>query len=100
MLSCRNCVKHQAFGTLALNALGVWWSYLGLLVTPAVILQNILELLIPRSTRRLEMCLRILGMDPEALRINARGLSGEQQMLCDAAIAAIKGAIVSDSSIA
>lgn len=42
-LGCKDCLKNELMGSLSINLLSGWWSVLGLICTPFVILFNFLE---------------------------------------------------------
>jgi len=99
LAGCAQCVRRQIVKHMLLNAIAGWWSFYGILQTPFVLLQNAFEMILPTSCKVMEAFLRSCGIDPSAVRVNALGLSGDQQDLLDASLAAMKWAIVADGVI-
>ena len=99
LVGCSSCTRKQALREAAINLVGGWWSIPWGLGTPVVLIQNILEVVLPSSPSLLEHVLRSMGVDPEDVKVGPRGFTGEQQRMLDAAYTVLGRAILSDGRV-
>jgi DnaJ-domain-containing protein 1 len=99
VVGCTRCVRSKVGTEFLSNLLLGWWGLPWGLATPFVVLQNLIEMLLPASDAMLEEALRCTGIDPDDIRVDARGFSGEQRRMLDAAYVVLGRAILADGCI-
>ena len=99
LIGCSPCVTARAKKELWINLLAGWWCVPWGIFTPGVVLQNIYAILTSASQRDLEDALRRAGVDPEDVRVDSRGFTGEQRRMLDAAYAVLGRAILADGRV-
>jgi DnaJ-domain-containing protein 1 len=99
LVGCTPCVRAQVTRELWTNLAAGWWCFPWGLGTPLVVLQNLIELLAPATAGAIEDALQRAGLDPDEVRVDARGFSGEQRRMLDAAYAVLGRAILADGRI-
>lgn len=99
VVGCGDCARSQALRMILVNAVAGWWCFPWGLGTPIVILQNLLELVRPQNTALIEELLAASGIDPDDVRLDCDGLTGEQRRMVDAAFTVVGGAIFADGHV-
>lgn len=99
MIGCSTCVAGEVKKQLWINLAAGWWCFPWGVFTPFVVVQNIFAILSSGSDQQLEQALRRAGVDPDDVRVDARGFTGEQRRMLDAAYAVLGRAILADGRI-
>lgn len=100
IVGCHACVVQKGLEALGRNLLLGWWSVLGVVATPLVLLQNVVALGAPASPDDVEELLRHGGIDPDAVRLDDEGFTREQRRLLEAATYVLATAIWADGHAA
>jgi hypothetical protein len=99
IVGCEPCVQRLGRQELLTNLVAGWWSLIGIAATPFAALQNLAVLATPSSTSDIETALARAGIDADAVRVDARGFTGEQRRMLDAAYVVLGRAVMANSRI-
>lgn len=98
-IACEPCSWQLGWKATGTNLVAGWWCFPWGLATPFVVLQNVIEILLPPSRPFLDHALHQAGINPEDVRVNSRGLTGEQQRLIDALFLVLRRSMLADGHL-
>src|SRR5690606_9950891 len=99
LVGCTECVNQRAWKELLVNLAAGRWSFPWGLATPLVVLEELAQISLPSPVQAIEDALRRAGLDPDDVRLDSRGFTGEQRRMLDAAYAVLGRAILADGRI-